>query len=120
MTLIQILTILLIHWIADFILQTDYQAKNKSVSNLVLSMHCITYTMCTTILWFIMIRELTITDVISVILPIFFLHWATDWGTSRIVRVLFAKQDYHWGFVVIGFDQLLHFAQLFYLFELIK
>jgi uncharacterized membrane protein len=42
----------------------------------------------------------------------FVFHTATDYFTSRQVKRLFAKQDYHNGFVWVGADQILHYVQL--------
>jgi hypothetical protein len=42
----------------------------------------------------------------------FFAHFATDYVTSRISKKFFDAKDYHNGFVVVGFDQVLHYVQL--------
>lgn len=107
----QFLALLATHWIADFVLQTHWQASNKSRSNEALLIHVINYT-----------------AVLGVVTPgIFFqadlraaafvtvnglLHLATDYVTSRWSSKLWAKQDWHNFFVVIGFDQLIHQATL--------
>lgn len=46
---------------------------------------------------------------------IFTLHYVTDWITSRMVSKRFKVQNYHDGFVVIGFDQILHYLQILFL-----
>ena len=43
----------------------------------------------------------------------FLAHTITDYITSREVKKLFDKEDYHNGFVIIGIDQFLHYVQLF-------
>jgi len=48
MNLIEIFSILLIHWFADFVLQTDEQAKGKSKNWLDLLQHTLNYS----IVWF--------------------------------------------------------------------
>ena len=45
MNLYEILSILLIHWIADFVLQTDKQAKDKSNNWEDLLLHTLTYSL---------------------------------------------------------------------------
>ncbi len=49
MNIIEILSILMIHYVCDFILQTDWQAKNKSTNNYALLEHTGLYS----VLWFI-------------------------------------------------------------------
>ena len=49
MTLLEIFTILLIHWFADFVLQTDKQAKGKSKNWRDLLSHTLTYSL----IWFV-------------------------------------------------------------------
>lgn len=49
----------------------------------------------------------------------FIFHWCTDYITSREAKKFFDKNDYHNGFVVIGFDQMLHILQLWFTFKLI-
>lgn len=40
------------------------------------------------------------------------LHFGTDFFTSRWTSALYAKQDWHNFFAVVGFDQLIHQATL--------
>jgi hypothetical protein len=46
-------------------------------------------------------------------------HFATDFITSRIGKPFWEKKDFHNGFVVVGFDQVLHYIQLIYTFKLL-
>jgi hypothetical protein len=48
------------------------------------------------------------------------MHFATDYVTSRIAKVFFDSGDYHNGFVVVGFDQILHYIQLFLSYMLLS
>ena len=43
MSLIEIFSIIIIHWIADFVLQTDKQSKEKSTKFTSLLEHTLTY-----------------------------------------------------------------------------
>lgn len=102
----QFVGLLGVHWVADFVLQTHWQASNKSKNNAALTKHVATYTFCLFVasaailpsgfafLWFTLANGA--------------LHWATDYFTSRLSSKLYAKQDWHNFFVVIGFDQLIH------------
>ena len=127
MTLTVILSIIFIHWVADFIFQAEEWAVNKSKSIKALYKHVITYS----IFWYFASsfllgisrpNETTQWYVYSSIL--FFMitfccHFITDYITSRIVSRKFAKNEYgspipNFGaFTVIGFDQVLHYIQLF-------
>jgi hypothetical protein len=44
--LTEIILMLFIHWIADFVLQTHWQATNKSKNNIALTQHVTTYSIC--------------------------------------------------------------------------
>ena len=113
MNLIEILGILGIHWFADFVLQTDKQAKGKSKNWNDLLNHTFTYSMLWLfmgVIFHIFIKEFNF--------PIFCLitfvaHTITDYFTSRLNSKLWIKGDVHNFFVSVGFDQYLHYIQLF-------
>jgi hypothetical protein len=104
--------LLFAHWVADFVLQTHKMAINKSKDNIWLTKHVLTYTG--------VMGALTAPFFIGndsgywlFIMYLFILHWVTDWLTSHMVAKRWEKQDYHNGFVIIGFDQILHYLQIF-------
>jgi len=125
MTLTEIFSILIIHWIADFWLQTDWQAKNKSKEWKPLLQHTFNYTLC----WFIIFAlwcsyqnhiggvtadSLGIDWKILLFFPITFIaHTITDYFTSRLNSKLWAEGKVHYFFVAVGGDQILHYIQLF-------
>lgn len=124
MNLIEIFSILIIHWIGDFILQTDWEAKNKSINNKALTDHVCTYTFFWFFVgfWYIIIKIandnfFTGTRAIIALLVFTFVtfasHWITDYFTSRLNTKLWKKGDVHNFFVSIGFDQILHYIQLY-------
>jgi uncharacterized protein DUF3307 len=103
---VALLFLMLIHWLADFVLQTDEMAKGKSKSNYWLSYHVGVYT-------------LIMAGAASCLIPTFGLwtawvafngvaHWVTDYFTSRWSSQYFTVGDYHNGFVVVGLDQWIH------------
>ena len=96
-TLLTIALILITHFVADFVLQSDYVAKNKSKSNWVLLQHGTIY-----MIPFIII----ISPLYGLVNAI--LHIAVDYFTSRATGKLWAAGKTHDFFLVIGFDQLLH------------
>lgn len=100
------LGLLATHWVADFVLQTHWQASNKSKNNVALGRHIGTYTGVLAIVSLVLFG-IGWSWAIFVVLN-GALHFATDYGTSRWTSRLYAKQDWHNFFVVVGFDQLIH------------
>lgn len=98
------LILLLVHWVADFVLQTHWQATNKSKRLDALSYHVANYTLVLGTVAFVLfgVWGLAFAAVNGA------LHFATDFCTSRWTSHLYARQDYHNFFVVIGLDQLIH------------
>lgn len=92
------------HWVADFVCQTHWQASNKSKNNEALSRHLASYT---AILAAVSVVLFGMTGIVFAAVN-GVLHWITDYFTSRASSKLYAKQDWHNFFVVIGFDQLIH------------
>ena len=120
MNLTIILLLLLVHWIADFVLQTSWQATNKSKNNMALLAHVGTYTLTWLMFLYgwVIIHGIDFTPKMFLFLPITFVaHFCTDYVTSRITSYLYKKEDFHNFFVVIGFDQLLHYLQIFLTFS---
>ena len=99
------LIFLFTHWVADFVFQTRWQAENKSKDLVALTNHVFVYT---AILFIPAVFALPTKAVLLFVLANGFLHWCTDYVTSRITSKLYAKKDYHNFFVVVGFDQLIH------------
>lgn len=122
-----LILIFFIHFVADFMLQTDKMAKGKSSSNRWLTYHILAYSTVLLIVfgpWYALANGLC--------------HWSTDYITSRLSSRQWAKaasyqkvladpeahplakevaamnnvHHVHWFFVVIGFDQFLHAAML--------
>jgi len=160
MTIIEIIAIFVIHWIADFIMQDEKWALGKSKNIKDLLSHTFMYSS----IWMIIGSILKVTDVVnwypgalsSFALITFIAHTITDYFTSRIVSKRFEKEAIfnmevskdifkegniiehgsnkviimkhlnngskvklykslpNFGaFTIIGFDQVLHYLQLF-------
>jgi hypothetical protein len=98
--LIDILLLIWIHFIADFVLQTDKIAINKSSDIRYLIYHCIIYS----------IPMLIFGLVFSIITGI--IHFIVDFITSRLTTYFYKNNRRHLFFVVIGFDQSIHITSL--------
>ena len=111
------ISILLIHWVADFLFQTSYQAQNKYNNLKALLGHTITYSLC----WFVYLlsAEDSMSLIILFVLITFIMHTLTDFITSKITHDLYVKKDWHYFFVFIGIDQILHYVQLWYTFKIL-
>ncbi len=120
-TLTEIFSIIVIHWIADFVLQTDKQAKGKSKNWSDLLEHTGNYSLLwTTIGMFYTIISLnTSWNWLLFGLITFIAHTITDYFTSRLNSKLWAKGQTHNFFVSVGFDQTLHYIQLFLTYYLL-
>ena len=113
-----IIFVLVIHWLADFALQTHEQAINKSKSVIPLLQHIGMYSA----VW--MLVSTFLFDhpikVIAFTFLTFACHFMTDYVTSRVGKPFWEKGDTHNGFTVVGFDQILHYIQLFGTYLLLK
>jgi hypothetical protein len=139
LTLAEIFTILIVHWIADFVLQTDRQAKGKSKNWDDLLGHTFGYSVA----WSIPMCYFLLTPITGVIFVIitFITHTITDYFTSRLNSKLVPErwnivlnngegnktfwhypkgENWHNFFVSVGFDQILHYVQLFTTYYLLK
>jgi fatty acid desaturase len=112
------LFVLLIHFLADFGLQTHEQATNKSSSIKSLSYHVGVYSLIWLVAAWFYFDFFALALLFSTITFVF--HFATDYVTSRVGKPYWAKQDLHNGFVIVGFDQVLHYIQLFLTIEFIS
>ena len=119
-----IFTILIGHFIADFILQSDWMAINKSKDNVPLAFHCLVYAD----IMFFMACILFYKEIVghNWIMPFSWLaintllHFITDYFTSRINADLWKNGKRHWFFVNIGFDQLIHYTTLILTYYYLK
>lgn len=98
------LMLLVIHWIADFRLQANWMAMQKSESTWngisALTLHVTVYSLC--FLWFGLLF----------VWWTFATHFVTDAITSRVNSYLYRRDMRHLFFVSIGFDQLIHATTL--------
>lgn len=118
-----LLFIILSHWVSDFVLQTHHMSTRKSSSNYYLTLHVLIYTFSTIMCWSLILPligyHITTGTVMLSFGLIFLTHWVTDYITSRKTSKLYKEEKYHDFFVMIGFDQVLHYVQLFLIFNYI-
>ena len=109
------LLILSVHYFADFIVQTDWQAKNKSSRFDALARHVTNYTGIMFALSFVMWRNNPLMACWAVANGI--AHCVVDYFTSRTAKRFFSLGNYRGGFMVIGLDQLIHQTCLLWSWE---
>lgn len=129
------ISLLLAHFVGDFLLQSDAMAVGKSKSLKWLTLHVLIYSLCF-VPWGL-----------PFVLMTFATHFLTDAMTSRITAKLWfferlwtgcsgqCNPDFlpnnhtcwkyvdgrrHWFFVMVGLDQLIHFATLALTFKLVS
>lgn len=93
--------LLLVHWVADFVMQSSRVAINKSKSNSALLEHVVIYGLHFGFLF---------GPVFGVLNAV--LHFMVDYCTSRMTSFLWREKRTHDFFVVIGADQFLHYICL--------
>lgn len=128
----QFLAIVILHYVADFIFQAESWATNKSKSMKALLSHTITYSLVVfagivPIFYSFGNWNLFGAIAMSFLFAIitFICHTTTDYFTSRVVSRMFREKKYgspipNFGaFSIIGFDQVLHYTQLFLTYYLL-
>lgn len=90
-----------VHFLADFVLQSEWMAINKSKNWRALLAHVLTYSGA---FWIVCGWKFALIT--------FACHLVTDFYTSRMNARNWAAGDTHWFFVGVGLDQLSHIWQL--------
>ena len=109
-----ILIVVAAHWVGDFVLQTQWMAENKSKSVAVLSTHVAVYTcvMMWAVATFTMTTSLRVEDVLAWVTLNGALHLIVDSVTSVASSHFWYKREYRKFFMVVGFDQCVHYVCL--------
>jgi len=118
-----IIVLLFIHWVSDFVLQTDKMAQGKSKNFTDLISHTSVYSLVFGIgICILIISGITKGEPLNIfpfISITFVAHTIQDYITSRINSKLWAEKKVHWFFVSIGIDQFFHFVQLILTYKLL-
>jgi hypothetical protein len=109
-----LLTLFFAHWMGDFVLQSDFMARNKSKRWDVLFGHVCIYTATLCAFASVAIKTPGSINMTLFAASNFVAHFVTDAITSRMASRLYAGNKVHWFFVVIGLDQFIHAATLIY------
>jgi len=116
----EIIILLFVHWVADFLLQTKNMAINKSKEVGWLTFHVAVYSLT----WFILLSFIYGIEKSFIFSAMTFsLHFITDFWTSKWTSKLYRDSKFYGFpsfFSVIGLDQWLHFAQLILTLDYIK
>ena len=112
----QILIVLAIHFVADFLFQTDWMAMNKSHNVKALASHVAVYVIT---FYAIGIIFFPASQVIIFTFFTWVFHFVTDSVSSKITTKLYKEQRTRAFFNVIGFDQFLHALQLILCYKFI-
>jgi len=114
-----IIFVLFIHFIADFVCQSNRVALGKSKDLMILVEHIWIYGFVFTVGLLVLIGNgLVVRDIEGFIMFTMLAHFATDIWTSKINAWLWEKKEVHWFFVSIGFDQFLHAVALLWAVKL--
>lgn len=112
----QIIIIIFIHWVADFLFQTSKMALNKSKDNRWLLLHVFTYTIVFAVIGLNILDSDQYLGLLMFCGVTFIAHFIQDYITSRWTSSLYAEKKFYGVFPtffkVIGLDQFLHYAQL--------
>lgn len=128
-SILHIILILFIHFIADFLCQSRTMATKKSTSVYWLSAHVGVYTLVTFMGWvlFLSIDDGYDNDFGDFLLRVFVTiynygfqlllftyvsHWVTDFITSKITTHYYKQEKWFEFFTVIGIDQFIHATTL--------
>ena len=107
-----ILSLLTIHYIADYLFQTRAQGNGKATSLYLLGEHVMTYTAVFGVgLCLMYVTGISPGIVGSIWMMMLFtglFHFAVDFVTSKSTKKLWAQGKEYATFAVMGLDQLLH------------
>lgn len=113
-----IYTILLAHYLSDFVAQTDWMATQKSTSNKALAIHIAAYSstmlgvmyLCMLAFGFYSIPLIALLSWVALNGA---MHFGTDYVSSRMSKRAYESGNLRRFWAIIGADQLVHLVTLF-------
>lgn len=116
-----IISFIILHWFADYVMQPGEWAVNKSKSIFALLKHTSTYTVIFCLLTLVNpLTPMIGTDWGIFTITTFVLHTLTDYVTSKWSSLQYQRGNFGTSvprgmdfFVTLGFDQVLHGLQIF-------
>lgn len=116
MNVYEIIMIFILHWIGDFLLQTQEMATKKSTSIIFLTLHAMVYGAVLTLGGLVFLVWTAGFSILWWATVNMILHWITDKYTSKWTSRLYKEQKFYGFpsfFSVIGLDQMVHGIVLF-------
>lgn len=107
-----IILIILLHFVADFLCQMRWMALGKCTSNTVLFQHIAAYSSV-----FFVASFLTPAFGLMFVLVNAIGHAITDWCSSRIGKWFHEQNQMYWFFATLGLDQTIHMLTLILSYE---
>jgi membrane-bound metal-dependent hydrolase YbcI (DUF457 family) len=107
------LKLIFAHYVADFLLQTEWMASNKSKANKPLLVHVSIYSVCLLFLGLLEVGATGFNKALMFALINGIAHFGTDYVTSRVMSYLWQRSNVRGFFAVLGFDQMSHYLVLF-------
>ena len=102
-----LVVLIIVHFVSDFLMQTDKMALNKSTSNKWLTYHIFVYSVLSFFLFGPLYAGVNAA-----------LHWVTDFISSRVMTKLWKAEKRKWFFAVLGADQAAHMLAMVLTFGL--
>lgn len=122
LTLFTVLYLIGMHWVADFLFQSTKMATNKNDKNTALLAHTLLYSFIMTLSLISFSADFNVFSLSLFFGITFCCHTIQDRITSRLTKKQFAIGNFNGvtgAFTIIGFDQLLHYIQIFLTFCLL-
>lgn len=105
-----IMSVLVVHWVGDFVFQTEWQVRNKAKCLYALLSHTGMYALVITAFAFFVLPPVL---ALAWAILNWFLHFLTDVVVSRCTKYFWNKRQYQNLILTIGVDQIIHYACLF-------